>query len=140
MITLIKLSMRVGLGALSLWLIQSWDYRLRLTKQEMIFAKTPLENRQNSLHLLMDGTWTTWMGQCWKSKRVGLGLQLKVDNITSGDTLITTTLVDLGYGLKRLHQEIASSLNITQSLDLTNFDDFIDFEFIRENTSIILIM
>jgi hypothetical protein len=63
-----------------------------------------------------------------------------VDNITSGDTLITTTLVDLGYGLKRLHQEIASSLNITQSLDLTNFDDFMDFEFIRENTSIILIM
>jgi hypothetical protein len=51
-----------------------------------------------------------------------------VENTTSGGTLTTTILVDLGYGLRQLLQEIASSHNITQSLDLTNFDDLIDFE------------
>jgi hypothetical protein len=54
---------------------------------------------------------------------------LKVENTISGDILIITTSADLGYGLKQLLQETASSHNIIQSLDLSTFDDLINFEY-----------
>lgn len=54
---------------------------------------------------------------------------LKVDNTTSGAILIIIISVDLGYGLKRLLQETASFPNIIQSLDLSTFDDLINFEY-----------
>jgi hypothetical protein len=53
----------------------------------------------------------------------------KVGNTISGDILITTILVDHGYGLKRLLQGTASFHNIIQSLDLAAFDDFINFAY-----------
>ena len=128
-ITPIEPSMRVGLEVLLPWQILSWGFKLRLTRLEMIFAKTHLERLQNSQLLLTDGIWIVWMAQTWKWRRAGLGLMPKVENTTSGDILITTILVDHGYGLKRLLQETASFHNIIQSLDLTNFDDFINFAF-----------